>query len=90
MKVYIITYCWENEMAGGEDGVLDVFFDLDQATKRFNEMVQKDSADFIENVCAGEKVHEYSESNEDGYRRVYYGNDLDEFYSATLHVKEVH
>ena len=42
MKVYIITYCWRNEMAGGEDGVLDVFF------------------------------------------------DLEEFYSVTLHVKEVH
>lgn len=90
MKVYIITYSWRDEMAGNEDGVLDVFFDLDQATKRFNEMVKEGSADFIENVCAGEEVHEYSESNEDGYRRVYYGNDHEGFYSATLYVKEVH
>ena len=91
MKVYIITYSWRDEMAGNEDGVLDVFFDLDQATKRFNEMVQTEANEFIEdNVCTGEKVHEYSESNEDGSRRVYYGNDLEEFYSVTLHVKEVH
>ena len=90
MKVYIITYSWRNKMAGGEYGVDDVFLDLNQATKRFNEMVQEESADFIENVCAGEKVHEYSETNEDGSRYVYYSNDLEEFYSASLHVQEVH
>ena len=89
MKVYIITYSWSNEMAGGEYGVDDVFLDLDQATKRFNEMVQEESADFIEDN-AGEKVHEYSETNEDGSRYVYYSNDLEEFYSASLHVQEVH
>ena len=88
MKVYIITYSWFNEMAGYEDGVYDVFLDLDQATKKFNEMVKEDAKSFKEDVCAGVEVHETTRTNEDGSRFVYYGNDLDEFYSATLHVKE--
>ena len=46
MKVYIITYSWFNEMAGHEDGVYDVFLDLDQATKKFNEMVKEDAKSF--------------------------------------------
>ena len=90
MKVYIITYSWFNEMAGSEDGVYDVFLDLDQATKKFNEMVKEDAKSFKEDVCAGVEVHETTRTNEDGSRYVYYGNDLDEFYSATLHIKEVY
>lgn len=90
MKVYIITYSWTNEMAGHEDGVYDVFLDLDQATKKFNELVEKEAKSFKEDVCAGLEVHENTQTNEDGSRYVYYNNDLYEFYSASLHVKEVH
>ena len=90
MKVYIITYSWFSEMAGHEDGVYDVFLDLDQATKKFNEMVKEDAKSFKEDVCAGEEVHETIQTNEDGSRYVYYGNDLGEFYSASLHVSEAH
>lgn len=90
MKVYIITYSWSNEMAGSEYGVHDVFLDLDQATKAFNDMVEKDVKSFKEDVCAGEEVHETTQTNEDGSRYVYYGNDLDEFYTASLHVSEPH
>ena len=90
MEVYIITYSWSNEMAGHEDGVYDVFLDLDQATKKFNELVTKEAKTFEEDVCAGEEVHETTQTNEDGSRFVHYGNDLGEFYSASLHVKEVH
>ena len=90
MEVYIITYSWSNEMAGHEDGVYDVFLDLDQATKKFNELVTKEAKTFEEDVCGGGEVHETTETKEDGSRFVYYGNDLDEFYSASLHVKEAH
>ena len=90
MKVYIITYSWSNEMSGHEDGVYDVFLDLNQATKKFNEMVTEDARCFKEDVCAGEEVHEITQTNEDGSRFVHYGNDLDEFYSASLHVKDAH
>ena len=90
MEVYIITYSWFNEMAGHEYGVYDVFLDLDQATKKFNELVTKAAKTFKEDVCAGVEVHETTRTNEDGSRYVYYSNDLDEFYSATLHVKDAH
>ena len=90
MEVYIITYSWFNEMAGHEDGVYDVFLDLDQATKKFNEMVKEDAKSFKEDVCGGGEVHETTETKEDGSRFVYYGNDLGEFYSASLHVSEAH
>ena len=90
MEVYIITYSWFNEMAGHDDGVYDVFLDLDQATKKFNEMVKEDAQTFKEGVCGGDEVHETTQTNEDGSRYVYYGNDLDEFYSASLHVSEPH
>ena len=90
MEVYIITYSWFNEMAGHEDGVYDVFLDLDQATKKFNELVTKEAKTFKEDVCAGDEVYETTQTNEDGSRFVYYSNDLDEFYSASLHVKEAH
>ena len=90
MKVYIITYCWSNEMAGHDDGVLDVFLDLNQATKKFNEMVKEEAKSFKEDVCAGVEVRETAQTNEDGSRYVYYGNDLGEFYSASLHVCESH
>ena len=43
MKVYIITYSWSNEMGGHDDGVYDVFLDLTQATKKFNELVTEES-----------------------------------------------
>ena len=90
MKVYIITYSWSNKTSGHDDGVCDVFLDLDQATKKFNEMVKEDTKSFKEDVCGGGEVHETTETKEDGSRFVYYGNDLNEFYSASLHVKEVH
>ena len=90
MKVYIITYSWSNEMAGYDEGVLDVFLDLNQATKKFNELVKEEAKSFKEDVCAGEEVHETTQTNEDGSRYVYYGNDLNEFYSATLHIQEAH
>ena len=90
MKVYIITYSWSNEMAGHEYGVYDVFLDLDQATKKFNEMVKEDAQTFKEGICGDDEVHETTQTNEDGSRYVYYGNDLDEFYSASLHVSEPH
>ena len=88
MKVYIITYSWFSEMEGHEDGVYDVFLDLDQATKKFNELVTKEAKTFKEDVCGGDEVYETTQTNEDGSRYVYYGNDLGEFYSASLHVKE--
>ena len=88
MEVYIITYSWFNEMAGHEDGVYDVFLDLDQATKKFNEMVKEDAKSFKEDVCAGVEVQETIETHEDGSRYVYYGNEFDEFYSASLYVCE--
>ena len=90
MEVYIITYSWSNEMGGHDDGVYDVFLDLAQATKKFNELVTKEAKTFEEDVCVGEEVHETTQTNEDGSRFVHYGNDLGEFYSASLHVKEVH
>ena len=90
MEVYIITYSWSNEMAGHEDGVYDVFLDLDQANKKFNELVTKEVKTFKEDVCGGDEVYETTQTNEDGSRFVYYSNDLDEFYSASLHVKEAH
>ena len=90
MKVYIITYSWFSEMEGHEDGVYDVFLDLDQATKKFNEMVKEDAQTFKEGVCGGDEAHETTQTNEDGSRYVYYGNDLGEFYSASLHVSEPH
>ena len=77
-------------MSGHEDGVYDVFLDLDQATKKFNELVTKEAKTFEEDVCVGEEVHETTQTNEDGSRFVHYGNDLGEFYSASLHVKEAH
>ena len=88
MKVYIITYSWSNKTSGHDDGVCDVFLDLDQATKKFNELVTKEAKTFEEDVCVREEVHETTQTNEDGSRYVYYGNDLGEFYSASLHVKE--
>ena len=88
MKVYIITYSWFSEMEGHEDGVYDVFLDLDQATKKFNEIVKEEARIFKEDVCGGGEVHETTETKEDGSRYAYYGNDLGEFYSASLHVKE--
>ena len=90
MKVYIITYSWFSEMEGHEDGVYDVFLDLNQATKKFNEIVKEEARIFKEDVCGGGDVNETTEAKEDGSRFVYYGNDLNEFYSATLHVKEAH
>ena len=90
MKVYIITYSWSNEMGGHEDGVYDVFLDLNQATKKFNEMVEDEARHFKEDVSPDEEVNETYETNEDGSRFVYYGNDNDEFYSASLHVSEPH
>ena len=90
MKVYIVTYSWSNEMGGHDDGVLDAYLDLARATKNFNEMVKEDAKSFKEDVCVGEEVQENTQTNEDGSRYVYYGNDLDEFYSATLHVKDAH
>lgn len=90
MKVYIITYSWSNEMAGHEDGVYDVFLDLDQATKKFNELVKEEARCFKEDVCGGEEVHETTQIDDDGSRFVYYGNDYDEFYTASLHVTEPH
>ena len=90
MEVYIITYSWSNEMAGHEDGVYDVFLDLDQATKKFNELVTKEAKTIEEDVCVGEDVHETTQTNEDGSRFVYYVNDLGAFYSASLHGKEAH
>ena len=90
MKVYIVTYSWSNEMGGHDDGVLDAYLDLDRATKNFNEMVKEGARCFKEDVCAGEEVHETTQTNEDGSRYVYYGNDLDEFYTASLHVSEPH
>ena len=90
MKIYIITYSWSNEMGGHDDGVYDVFLDLNQATKKFNEMVKEDAKSFKEGVCGGGEVHETTQTKEDGSRSVYYGNDLGEFYSASLHVNEAH
>ena len=90
MKIYIITYSWSNEMGGHDDGVYDVFLDLNQATKKFNELVTEEAKAFKEDVCAGVEVHETTQTNEDGSRYVYYGNDLGEFYSASLHVSEPH
>ena len=90
MKIYIITYSWSNEMCGYDDGVYDVFLDLNQATKKFNELVAEEAKSFKEDVCAGVEVHETTQTNEDGSRYVYYGNDLGEFYSASLHVSEQH
>ena len=90
MKVYIITYSWSNKTSGHDDGVCDVFLDLDQATKKFNEIVKEEARIFKEDVCGGDEVHETTETKEDGSRFVYYGNDLGEFYSASLHVCEPH
>ena len=90
MEVYIITYSWSNEMAGHEDGVYDVFLDLDQATKKFNELVEREGRQFKEDISTGVEVQETIQTHEDGSRYVYYGNDLGEFYSASLHVKEAH
>ena len=90
MKVYIITYSWFNEIAGHEDVVYDVFLDLDQATKKFNEIVKEEGRIFKEDVCGGGEVHETTQTKEDGSRSAYYGNDLGEFYSASLHVNEAH
>ena len=90
MEVYIITYSWSNKTSGHDDGVCDVFLDLDQATKKFNEIVKEEARIFKEDVCGGGEVHETTQTNEDGSRFVYYGNDLGEFYSASLHVKEAH
>ena len=90
MKVYIITYSWSNEMGGHEDGVYDVFLDLNQATKKFNEMVEEGARCFKEDVSPDEEIQETCQINEDGSRYVYYGNDNDEFYTASLHVSEPH
>ena len=88
MKVYIITYSWSNEMGGHDDGVYDVFLDLDQATKKFNELVEREGRQFKEDISTGVEVQETIQTHEDGSRYVYYGNDFDEFYSASLYVCE--
>ena len=62
MEVYIITYSWFNEMAGHEDGVYDVFLDLDQATKKFNEIVKEEGRIFKEDVCGGGEVQETTQT----------------------------
>ena len=90
MKVYIITYSWSNEMSGHDDGVYDVFLDIDKATKKFNEMVKEGAKCFKEEISIGEEVQETNQTNEDGSRYVYYVNKHDEFYSAGLHVCEPH
>ena len=88
MKVYIITYSWSNEMSGHDNGIYDVFLDLDQATNKFNEMVREGARCFKEEISVGEEVRETIQTNEDGSRYVYYGNKHDEFYTASLHVSE--
>ena len=88
MKVYIITYSWSNEMGGHDDGVYDVFLDLTQATKKFNELVEREGRQFKADSSVGVEVQETIQTHEDGSRFVYYGNDFDEFYSASLYVCE--
>ena len=88
MKVYIITYSWSNEMGGHDDGVYDVFLDLAQATKKFNELVEREGRQFKEDISTGVEVQETIQTHEDGSRYVYYGNEFDEFYSASLYVTE--
>ena len=90
MKVYIITYSWSNKMGGCGDGVYDVFLDINQATKKFNELVNMEGRCFKEDISVDEEVQETSQTNEDGSRYVFYGNEHDEFYTASLHVCEPH
>ena len=90
MKVYIITYSWSNAMGGHEHGVYDVFLDLNQATKKFIEMVEEGARCFKEDVSPDEEIQETCQINEDGSRYVHYCNDNDEFYTASLHVSEPH
>ena len=50
--------------------------------------VKEDVKSFKEDICVVEEVHETTQTNENDSRYVYYGIDLDEFYSASLHVCE--
>ena len=63
MKVYIITYEWDNKATGREFEILATFSRYETAKKYFNEFCEKTKKSFLENRCLEECGIESTETS---------------------------